>query len=112
MSIIFQQSDSHGNVTLDGDLTLAQAGELRMSLIKALIDADDVVLRFGSVTEVDLSSLQLLCSAHRSAVRLNKQLVFFGKWPEPFRKAVEDAGYGRVTGCRLDCGNSCLWITR
>ncbi len=99
-------------MTLDGDLTLSQAGELRTLLIKALINADRVVLEFGSVTDIDLSALQLLCSAHRSAVRLNKQLIFSGEWPGLFKQAVSDAGYARFAGCHLDRENSCLWMRR
>ncbi len=112
MSIIFEQTGNQGDLTLDGDLTLSQAGELRTLLIKALINADRVVLDFGSVTDIDLSALQLLCSAHRSAVRLNKQLIFSGEWPGLFKQAVNDAGYARFAGCHLDCENSCLWVKR
>jgi anti-anti-sigma regulatory factor len=114
MSLIFQfqQSGNQGNVTLEGSLAVGQAEELRMLLIKALIDADQVNVDFGTVTDIDLSCLQLLCSAHRSAVRMNKRLVFSSGTPAEFRQAVVEAGYARSTGCRLDRNNSCLWTKK
>jgi anti-anti-sigma regulatory factor len=110
LTFLEQQSGKQGNLTLDGDLTVNRAEELRMLLIKALIDADQVRVEFGPVTGVDLSCLQLLCSAHRSAGRMQRRLSLSGDWPEPFKQTVEQAGYARHTGCRLDSDHSCLWV--
>jgi anti-anti-sigma regulatory factor len=114
MNIIFQdqQGEKKANITLEGDLTVGQADGLRMLLIKALIDADHVQVNFGSVTGVDLSCLQLLCSAHRSAGRMKRRLSMSGGWPDLFEKTVKEAGYARFTGCRLDVDHSCLWVKR
>ncbi len=107
-----RSSGKQGIVTLDGNLTVNQAEELRMLLIKTLIDADHVRVEFGSVTDVDLTCLQLLCSAHRSASRMKRRLSISGDWPALFKQAVERAGYARHTGCRMDSDNSCLWLKR
>jgi anti-anti-sigma regulatory factor len=111
MSAIFTRSGNKGIVTLDGDVTLPQAEELRRVLIKALVDADEVCLDMEKVRKVDLSCLQLLCSAHRSATRFTKKLAFRGSLPQALRDAVESTGFSRVTGCKLDCDKSCLWMT-
>jgi ABC-type transporter Mla MlaB component len=112
MDITFrdQQSGKQGNIILDGNLTVGQAEGLRILLIKALIDAEQVRVDFGTVTDVDLSCIQLLCSAHRSATRMKRSVSLSGDWPEPFKKIVEEAGYSRLSGCRLDADNSCLWV--
>jgi len=110
MGAVFTKSGNKGVVTLDGDVTLQQAEELRRILIKALVDADEVSLDMDKVEKVDLSCLQLLCSAHRSATRFTKKLAFSGRPPQVLREAVETAGFSRVTGCRLDCDKSCLWM--
>ncbi len=112
MALTYHEANNQGTLKLDGNLTLAQAEELRMLLIKAVINVDQVTLEFGNVHEVDLSCLQLLCSAHRSAVRMNKRVAFAGRRPEAFNKVVRDAGYARSTGCHLDCFGSCLWVQR
>ena len=112
MDITFrdQQSGKQGHITLDGNLTVVQAEELRSLLIKAIIDAEQVCLDFGTVADVDLSCLQLLCSAHRSASRMKKSVSLSADWPEVFKKTVEEAGYSRSTGCRLDIDHTCLWV--
>ena len=105
-----KQSGKQGNVTLDGNLTVGQAEGLRILLIKALIDAEQVRVDFGTVTDVDLSCLQLLCSAHRSAGRMKRSISLSGDWPELFKKIVEEAGYSRLSGCHLDVNHNCLWV--
>jgi anti-anti-sigma regulatory factor len=110
MALAYQEANNHGILKLAGDLTLGQAEELRMILIKAIISVDQLTLEFDDVHEVDLSCLQLFCSVHRSAVRMNKQVAFSGRYPAAFEKVVRDAGYARTTGCHLDCFSSCLWV--
>ncbi len=112
MSSTIEMNGNRGIITLDGDLTLADAKTFRTHLIKALIDSDEVTVRFGDVAAVDLSCIQLLCSAHRSAVRLNKRLALQPGWPERFQQVAQDAGFSRSAGCRLDMQNSCLWTGR
>jgi anti-anti-sigma factor len=110
MGATLTQSGKTVVVALDGDVTLQQAEEFRRVLIRALTDADEVSLDMEKVENVDLSCLQLLCSAHRSAVRVTKKLAFSGSPPRALINAVETAGFSRVTGCRLDCDKSCLWM--
>ena len=107
-----QTSGKLGAVTLEGVLTVARADELRMLLIKALIDSDSVQVDFGPVAEVDLSCLQLLCAAHRSAGRIKRGFSLSAAWPDRFKQTVEEAGYARLAGCRFDADHSCLWIKR
>jgi ABC-type transporter Mla MlaB component len=111
MSSIRNLSSDKGTIHLEGDLTLSNAAELRTMLIKALIDADAVRIRFGAVQDLDLSCLQLFCSAHRSAVRLKKQIQFEENPPKILQETAEAAGYSRVKGCQLDSEKSCLWVT-
>ena len=111
MSASFTRSGNKGVISLDGEVTLQQAEELRRVLIKALVDADEVSVDMEKAEKVDLSCLQLLCSAHRSAVRLSKKLAFSGSSPKALRDVVETTGFSRATGCRLDCDKSCIWIT-
>ncbi len=110
MASTLEISDRKGIIKFNGALTVNCAEEIRMLLIKALIDADQVLMDFGDVTEADLAGLQLLCSAHRTAVRLKKQLSYAGTPPDVFIRSVEEGGFARATGCGLDCEKSCLWV--
>lgn len=109
MVVRFEQTDGKGVITLEGEITLPHAEELRSALIKAIIDSDEVAVVMENLEDIDLSCLQLLCSAHRSAARLNKPVVFSGSLPKVFKDMMSAAGFNRVTGCKLDTGKSCLW---
>jgi anti-anti-sigma regulatory factor len=111
MNATFKQSGNKGFITLEGDLTLPNAEALKGICIKALLDADDVSIAMENVQNVDLSCLQLFCSAHRSAVRIKKHFAFSGSPPPAMRNAAKAAGYARLKGCKLDCEKSCLWMT-
>jgi anti-anti-sigma regulatory factor len=110
MSAEFTRSGDKGLVMLEGDLTLPYAEEMKRAFLKAILDTDSVTVSFGSVRDVDLTCLQLLCSAHRSAVRFKKQVAFSGALPSLVRSAMEMAGYSRLKGCGVGCEDSCLWM--
>jgi anti-anti-sigma factor len=110
MRATFNHSGKKSIVTLEGDLTLPNAEALKGVFIKALQESDDVSLSMENVHNVDLSCLQLLCSAHRSAMCSNKHLMFQGNPPSVLRIAAEAAGYVRLKGCKVDCEGSCLWM--
>ena len=110
MSTTFTKTGDSGVLTLEGELTLPYAEELKKALLRAILDTDDVSIAFGNVQDVDLSCLQLLCSAHRSAVRLKKRVSFASGLPPAVKEAAETAGYARLKGCKLDLDKSCLWM--
>ena len=110
MGATLRQSGDTRIVLLEGDLTLPQAPEIRTTFMKALVEADDVFIRFGNVRDLDLTCLQLLCSAHRSAARLKKRVRFEGDIPKKISEMADAAGYSRLKGCKLDTEKSCLWI--
>jgi anti-anti-sigma regulatory factor len=112
MQATFNQSGHKSYITLEGDLTLAHAEALKGIFTKALQESDDVSIAIVTVENLDLSCLQLLCSAHLSAMRSKKKITFIGSPPQAFNDAVEAAGLTRgAAGCKLDNGYSCLWMS-
>ena len=94
---------------LEDRWTIERAHELKGALVAALSGNDQVIIDLEEVTEVDLSFLQLLCSAHRTSLKLNKHFALQDNQPEAFTRAVRDAGYARTLGCHGDPYKSCLW---
>jgi anti-anti-sigma factor len=105
-----EDSGEMGVLTMDGELTIQRAAELKTALISSLASVEHLVLNLEKVAEVDLSCLQLLCSAHRTSVRSNKRLTWAGNRPESLARTVGDAGFVRHKGCVLDRDKSCLWV--
>lgn len=111
MSLSAAHADRKSVVTIAGELTISSAEEFRKILLEAFGAADDVSIKMESLEAVDLACLQVLCSAHRSAVRSGKKLAFTTAPPPLFRTAVSDAGYARLKECPMNQDKSCLWQT-
>ena len=81
------------HLKLTGDLTIESAVKIKAALKKALAKKKDVVVEMEEVGSVDLSFLQTLSAAHKSA---QKKGIGFGvgsKLPEPFTRAASEAGF-------------------
>ncbi len=96
-----------GILTASGTLTIPYANELKTALVNSLAGVNHLELDFEKVTEVDLACLQLLCSAHLACEKMHKKLTMSG-CSEPFRQAVNDAGYTRIKRCTVECKENCL----
>jgi anti-anti-sigma regulatory factor len=94
---------------LDGSWTIERAQELKSMLVAALAGNNHVIIDVGGVTEVDLSFLQLLCSAHRASLKGYKYFALHENQSAAFKRVVHDAGYVRTLGCHQDPERSCLW---
>ena len=103
-------SGGKGILKLDGDVTIEQAAELKNVLIDAIDKVNDLDIDVGELKNIDLSGLQLLCSAHRSSLNKNKTLNVINKKNDSYVKTILDAGFNRNLVCDVDKNNSCLWI--
>ena len=109
------EQETPGNtdiLALNGELTIARAVELKAMLTASLKRAENVHIQLEAVTAVDLSCLQLLCSAHRTALDLNKKLTLNCQESEVFMQVAEYSGYLRHKGCMPNTFECCLWIRR
>ena len=110
MDLTIEQSGAVGVLSIDGELTVQHAGELKAALLKSLDSVDHLILNIEKATEIDISCLQLLCSAHRTSVRLKKHLSVSGSCLGILRQITAIAGYSRHVGCSFDCNKNCLWL--
>jgi anti-anti-sigma regulatory factor len=99
----------HEIIKLSGELTIERAEELRKMLRDTLERTERLFLSFTEVTEVDVSFLQLLCSAHRTALKANKSFWLDKDRPEALRSAIKEVGFVREQGCNLDFTHHCIW---
>jgi anti-anti-sigma factor len=104
-----KQSNKIETISLEGELTISCADELREVLMDALLDNDQISLNLEQVAEIDLPCLQLLCSAHRSSMKAGKSLTLTDTCPESLKNVAERAGFLRHIGCTTDIHNGCLW---
>ena len=71
----------------------------------------EVQLEGKQLQNVDFFGLQLLCSAHRTAVSKNILLLWKNGRPEQLSEAMQVAGFTRHCGCTL-CppDQDCMWV--
>jgi len=109
MDVETMRSDETVVLKLDGSWTIERANELKRALLDALNNGERIVIELKGLTDLDLSTMQLFCSAHRTSLRAGKHLAFHEKKSETFKRMALDAGFVRTLGCHKDPDKSCLW---
>jgi ABC-type transporter Mla MlaB component len=101
---------NQGEVVLSGELTIRRVAEIRKMLLTLVEQNASMVIRIDETVEVDPASLQLLCSAHRTATSAGKCLSLDTGSSAALLRQLADAGFVRHIGCRFDCNNDCIWV--
>jgi anti-anti-sigma regulatory factor len=102
-----QEREGQRDVFLAGNLTLARSLAVKEELEGAL-GGGRVAIFFGEVESVDLAFLQVLCAAHRTALRDGKEIEFPGRTvPSVIADLVRDVGLYQGTGSEDDR----FWVT-
>jgi anti-anti-sigma regulatory factor len=110
MDVGIMRSAEASVLKLVGNWTIERANELKGALLEALNSAESIVIDLEGLTCLDLSAMQLFCSAHRTSLRLGKHLALHGQESETFKRVLRDAGFVRTSGCHSDPDKKCLWI--
>jgi len=97
-------------VSLEGELTVARAAVVKDSLVRAINSADSIVINLDKVSGMDLSCLQLLCSAHRTAARRGKVLAIKDQSLPLLLEARRNAGFIYSKQCRYVSTDDCFWV--
>ena len=95
-------------VNLTGNLTISRAVEILSLLNDSLESNDNVRIVLREVSNIDLSCLQLLCSAHRTAAAAGKELTLKTPLPDIFLQLIRQTGFNRQKGCVLSPNTNCL----
>ncbi len=112
MDYTVEESGVTTRVILAGDLTITHARNLKGVLEGLLKDKGRIVVILEKVTDIDISALQILCAAHKSSMRLNKEIVREGLLCETVNHAVLIAGFQREKPCAQAESGACLWAIR
>jgi anti-anti-sigma regulatory factor len=97
-------------LTVSGVLTVKHAKALQAALLKAVRSAPAVEVAVATIDDLDVTFAQLICSAHRMAADLNKQMTITGLEQERFSRMLGRFGFFRHIGCHESTRKSCLWL--
>lgn len=98
MEVIFTSSGETGVLSISGDMVIDEALELKSALSDALGKVSSLQIDLSGVSRVDLSSLQLFCSVHTTAVDAEKTVTLTNA-TESFTRYASDAGFSRHLPC-------------
>jgi len=93
----------------EGDLSLSTAGQMKSALLELVNIGEPAVIDLAGITGIDLSGLQLLCSAHRT-FRWRHTDFELRERSGQLQRAASDAGYAmRSSVCPYRRDQNCLW---
>jgi len=78
-----------------GKLTIEKASQFREELVSALAEASTLLIDLSDVEEIDLSGVQLIYSARRSAIAKGKELHLVGLAQPAVAKRLAAGGFLR-----------------
>jgi anti-anti-sigma regulatory factor len=87
------QNTSHHQLALRGEQSVRQAAETYAEVLAALREPGDLVLDCTGVTEADLSLVQIILAAHRSARADGRNVVLSASPEGALRRALERGGF-------------------
>lgn len=102
-------SNDTGELILNGDATVESAQTLHGALVDPQGAVSELVVNMSGVRGIDVTCLQLLCSAHYAATKEGRKFKLANVSPAT-RDTIESLGFIRHIGCREDTIGSCLWL--
>ncbi len=97
-------------VVISGEAKVPGATRIREALLEALRTGPGLQVVLENISTADVSLLQLLCAAHRSAAQGKKHMVIRGADREPVATLLRQAGFLRHIGCHDSTRRTCLWV--
>ena len=99
-----KRNGSDAVIVAGGRLTFSHAGRLRTDLLEAFAGAARVDLFLHDVQEADLTFVQLLCAAHRTAAARGAAFTVGGlEAAGPVWRLIRESGAERGAGCPEGC---------
>lgn len=92
MPIILEREDERSTIRLEGEVGIASAAELKELLVQALGSGQRVRVSLCSVTDLDVTTVELLWAARREAKASGSAFVLEGPIPPMVLSGLLQAG--------------------
>ena len=108
--VIKESSEVLGGVTvvIKGAFTIPLAAEAHSALVAAIAKGEQVLLDLEQVDVIDLTALQLICAAHKSAAKAGKLFQLSGHHTESLVAAAAKSGFSHRIRCMKEIEH-CFW---
>lgn len=96
-------------ISIGGRLAIDTAAELKETLHRQLVETPGILIDTEDLGEIDLTGMQLICSACWSANSSGKTFRFKNLHPECITKAIQTLGLQTHKACTHNPDLSCTW---
>jgi anti-anti-sigma regulatory factor len=97
-------------VTSGERLTIENASEFLCIVKEALEASLNVSIEFEPAVEIDITGVQILCSACKNAAGSGKKFTFRGPQPQAMADIIFSSGAERHTVCKHNNNTNCIWF--
>ena len=97
-------------ITSGDRLTIETAAEFSRIFREAFETSNNVAIEFDPAVAIDITGVQILCSACRSAARSGKALTFHGPRPQALTSIIASIGAERHSVCKDNNDSTCIWF--
>ncbi len=108
---VYRRKDTM-HIELEGALTIHKASLLKDAFVTAFDNSDRIKLKLEKCDSIDTTFLQLMCSAHKTAVLSGKDFALEGSIPDFIGDFLNDMGFMRERCTLFGDTAACLWAVR
>jgi anti-anti-sigma regulatory factor len=97
-------------ITSGDRLTIETSAEFSRIVLEALETSRNVEIEFDPTIELDLTGMQILCSACKSAAQSGKTFSCHGPQPQALADIIASSGAERYAACKHNNKSNCIWF--
>lgn len=91
-------------------LTVETAADFARLASEALAASDKVAMEFDPALRIDITGVQIICAACKSAAVSGKSFSYHGLQPPGLAEMIAASGAERSTVCKHNNASSCVWF--
>jgi anti-anti-sigma regulatory factor len=98
-------------IITSGDRLTIETGAAFSSIIREALETSAIVeIEFEPTVEIDITGMQILCSACKSAAQSGKTFSFHGPQPQALADIISSSGAERHAACKYNNKSTCIWF--
>ncbi len=109
--IDYRMQDSEGTIALKGHVVIESAETLHKTLQGAFAEAEKITVDMGGTDEIDITCVQLFCSAHKTALETGKTFAVINI-PGEVRTIIDAMNLHKGGTFTNVLSEACMWYTQ
>jgi len=97
-------------IAVNDNLTIENAADFARLARESLGAAASVIVEFGESVAMDITGVQILCSACKSAAAGGKAFLCQGLLPQGLAEIITASGAERRAACKHYNDSNCIWF--